>query len=89
MKLSIAPKQVMALDDVVAAPMRTSGVGQLEFLGDTDALVITSRTYTRANGGTYGQFIPAVSTTESATLAYVPQIQATPDFRTNIGFAET
>ena len=62
-KLSIAPKQVMALDDVVAATMRTSGVGQLEFLGDTDALIITSRTYTRANGGTYGQFIPAVSTT--------------------------
>jgi subtilisin-like proprotein convertase family protein len=88
-KLSIPPQQVMALDDVVAATMRTSGVGQLEFLGDTDALIITSRTYTRANGGTYGQFIPAVSTSESAAIAYVPRIQATPDFRTNIGFAET
>jgi subtilisin-like proprotein convertase family protein len=91
--LSVAPKQIVALDDVVAATMHTSGLGQLEFLGDTDALVITSRTYTRANGGTaagtYGQFIPAVSTTESSTLAYVPQIQATPDFRTNLGFAET
>ncbi|HXH41639.1 MAG TPA: proprotein convertase P-domain-containing protein, partial [Thermoanaerobaculia bacterium] len=31
-KLSIAPKQLMALDDVVAATLRTSGVGQLEFL---------------------------------------------------------
>jgi len=92
-KLSIAPRQVMALDDVVAATMRTSGVGQLEFLGDTDALIVTSRTFTRANGGTpagtYGQFIPAVSTSESATIAYVPRIQATPDFRTNVGFAET
>jgi subtilisin-like proprotein convertase family protein len=88
-KLSIPPQQVMALDDVVAATMRTSGVGQLEFLGDTDALIITSRTYTRANGGTYGQFIPAVSTSDSAAIAYVPRIQATPDFRTNIGFAET
>jgi len=88
-KLSIAPRQVLALDDVVAATMRTSGVGQLELLGDTDALVITSRTFTRANGGTYGQFIPAVSTSESAAIAYVPRIQVTPDFRTNIGFAET
>jgi subtilisin-like proprotein convertase family protein len=87
-KLSIASKQVVALDDVVTATMRTSGVGQLEFLGDTEALVITSRTYTRANGGTYGQFIPAVSTTESSTLAYVPQVQATTSFRTNLGFAE-
>jgi subtilisin-like proprotein convertase family protein len=88
-KLSIAPQQVMALDDVLAATMRTSGIGQLEFLGDTDALTITSRTYTRANGGTYGQFIAAVSTTESFSVAYVPQLQATADFRTNLGFAET
>lgn len=88
-KLSIAPQQVVALDDVVAATMRTSGLGQLEFLGDTDSLVVTSRTYTRANGGTYGQFIPAVSTTDSATIAYVSRIQITNNFRTNIGFAET
>lgn len=88
-KLSIAPQQVVALNDVVSATMRTSGVGQLEFLGDTDALVITSRTFTRANGGTYGQFIPAVSTSEAATIADVPRIQATSDFRTNIGYAET
>jgi len=88
-KLSIAARQVMALDDVVAATMRASGIGQLEFLGDTDALIITSRTFTRANGGTYGQFIPAVSTSDSAAITYVPRIQATPDFRTNLGFAET
>jgi subtilisin-like proprotein convertase family protein len=87
-KLSIAPQQIISLDDVVAATLRTSGVGQLEFLGVTSSLVITSRTYTRANGGTYGQFIPAVSTTDAVTVAYVPQIQATADFRTNLGFAE-
>jgi subtilisin-like proprotein convertase family protein len=88
-KLSIAPRQVMTLDDVVAATMQTSGVGQLEFLGDTDALVVTSRTFTRANGGTYGQFIPAVSTSESSSIAFVTRIQASSNFRTNIGFAET
>jgi subtilisin-like proprotein convertase family protein len=88
-KLSVAPQQVMALDDVVSATMRTSGVGQLEFLGDTDALIITSRTFTRANGGTYGQFIPAISTSEAAAIEYLPRIQAGLNFRTNIGFAET
>jgi subtilisin-like proprotein convertase family protein len=88
LKLSIPPQEVIALDDVVASTMRTSGVGQLEFLGDTSALVITSRTYTRANGGTYGQFIPSVPTTDASIFTYVPQIQATADFRTNLGFAE-
>mgnify|MGYP001791550883 CR=1 FL=1 len=91
-KLSIAPQQVMALDDVVSSTLRTSGFGQLEFLGDTGFLVITSRTYTHANGGTaagtYGQFIPAVSTTDAESVVNVPQIQATGDFRTNLGFAE-
>ncbi len=87
-KLSVAPQQVMALDDVVSATMRTSGVGQLEFLGDTGELAVTSRTYTHANGGTYGQFIPAVSTLDASMVAYVPQVQSTDDFRTNVGFAE-
>jgi subtilisin-like proprotein convertase family protein len=90
--LAIAPKQVVALDDVVATTMQTIGVGQLEFLGDTDALIITSRTYTRAGGGTlagtYGQFIPAVATTDATTLDSVPHILSSPDFRTNLGFAE-
>lgn len=87
-KLVVAPKQVVALDDVVAMTMQTSGVGQLEFLGDTEAVIVTSRTYTKAGGGTYGQFIPAVPTTDATTLANVPHILATADFRTNLGFAE-
>jgi len=90
-KLAVAPQQVMAFDDVVASLMETSGVGQLEFLGDTDALIITSRTYTKVTTGgpgTYGQFIPAVATTDATTLADVPHILSTADFRTNLGFAE-
>jgi subtilisin-like proprotein convertase family protein len=87
-KLAIAPKQVMALDDVVAATMQTNGIGQLEFLGETDGLIITSRTYTKSAAGTYGQFIPAVPTTDAAPLADVPHILSTADFRTNLGFAE-
>ena len=64
-KLSVLPQQLVTLDDVVASTMHTTGLGQLEFLGDTDSVVITSRTYTSASGGTYGQFIPAVPTTDS------------------------
>ncbi len=90
-KLAVAPQQIMALDDVVATLMETSGVGQIEFLGDTDALIITSRTFTKVTTGgpgTYGQFIPAVATTDATTLADVPHILSTADFRTNLGFAE-
>ncbi|MEA2236975.1 MAG: hypothetical protein QOC81_1699 [Thermoanaerobaculia bacterium] len=87
-KLAVAPKQVVALDDIVATTMQSSGLGQLEFLGDTDGMIITSRTYTKAAAGTYGQFIPAVATPDATTLADVPHILSTADFRTNLGFAE-
>jgi subtilisin-like proprotein convertase family protein len=90
-KLAVAPQQVMALDDVVATLMETSGVGQLEFLDDTDALIVTSRTFTKVTTGgpgTYGQFIGAVATTNATTLADVPHILSTSGFRTNLGFAE-
>jgi len=50
-------------------------------------VLATSRTYTRANGGgTYGQFIPATS---SSAVSYVTPLKSTADFRSNVGFAET
>ena len=84
--LSIAPQQVLALDDVVARTFQSVGTGALAVGGDAD-LVITSRTYTTSANGTYGQFIPSAES--SGTLYYVPQLQTNDAFRTNLGFAET
>jgi subtilisin-like proprotein convertase family protein len=83
--LSIAPQQVLALDDVVARTFETVGTGQLAIGGNAD-LVVTSRTYTKSANGTYGQFIPAADT--SGALFFIPQLQVNDAFRSNVGFAE-
>ncbi|MCU1349461.1 MAG: bacillolysin, partial [Acidobacteria bacterium] len=85
-RIELAPAEVVALDDVVASAFTMTGMGQLEVTGDPADIVVTSRTYTRGNGGTYGQFIPA---TPSSSFAWVAQLQSTADFRSNVGFAET
>jgi len=55
--------------------------------------VATARTYTQATSGTYGQFIPAVTPTQSVGLGggnlQLLQLEASERFRTNIGLAET
>ena len=78
--------EVVALDDVVASLFTTTGGGQLQIGASADDVLATSRTYTRANGGSYGQFIPA---TESSALSYVTQLKSAAAFRSNVGFAET
>jgi len=91
-KLALPPGQVVALDDAVVSAFETIGTGQLELTGGAADVLMTSRTYTRANGdcpggcGTFGQFIPA---TPSATAAWVAQLQSNGGFRSNLGFAET
>jgi subtilisin-like proprotein convertase family protein len=86
-RVELPPGEVVALDDVVSSTFATTGGGQLEIgAGEADVLA-TSRTYTKApGGGTYGQFIPA---TASSTLSYVTGLRSVPEFRSNVGFAET
>ena len=53
------------------------------------ALVVTSRTYNDAGGGTFGQFFPAVSFSQAVTFGrtgFLNQIRKNHDFRTNVGF---
>lgn len=92
MKYTVAPGQVLALDDVVAREFRTAGIGNLQVTGNTAALLVTSRTYNDAAGGTFGQFIPAASPSSSTafgdTPLHLPQLENTAAFRTNIGFSE-
>ena len=91
-KLVVAPKQVVALNDIVGSAMQSAGsLGSLEFQGDVADVVITSRTYTQDSRGTFGQFIPGANTAEAiggATHAAVTHLRNDADFRSNIGFAE-
>jgi len=77
--------QVVALDDVIGVALQTAGGGQLEIQGD---VIATSRTYTRSDGGTFGQFIPAVPVAAIPAVTFIPHVQNSDDYRSNVGFAE-
>lgn len=90
-KLVIAPKQVVALNDVVRATMQSSGLGAFELQGDVADLVVTSRTYTADARGTFGQFVAGVDTSEAiggARSAAVTHMRNDAEFRSNVGFTE-
>lgn len=91
-KLSIAPGQTVALDDVVSSVFRRSGLGNIEFRGSVGDLIISSRTYNRIGTRTFGYFAAAGKPENTARLEQSPlhisQLQNTLEFRTNIGITE-
>jgi hypothetical protein len=84
-KVHVPGGTTVALNDVVAATFGTSGTGQIEIQGE---VVATSRTFTRDGSGSYGQFIPAIAD-GGATAEFLPRIESSDEFRSNVGFAET
>ena len=91
-KVAIPPAQIVTLDDVVQSVMQSAGTGQLELAGAGGDIVAVSRTYTRAGGGSYGQFIPAANGSDAVgsgdSPVFIPGLENTGAFRSNIGFAE-
>ena len=92
--------EVRALDNLIRSqtwagdPMPSNSAGSLIVTTSaSSSLVATARTYTQATSGTYGQFIPAVTPTQSVGLGggnlQLLQLEASERFRTNIGLAET
>jgi hypothetical protein len=103
-KIALGPQQIVAVNDIVGTAMQAGGTGQLELIGPTDQVMAMSRTYTRGTDtpvcatadksvcGTFGQYIPSADPSEAvgsgdAPLA-IPGLENTPDYRSNIGFAE-
>jgi len=90
-RVALAPKQIVALDDIVGSVMQVAGTGQLEIIG-ADQVIMMSRTYTRSATGSYGQFVPSADASEAvggtdAPLS-IPGLENTTAYRSNIGFAE-
>ena len=90
-RVALAPKQIIALDDIVRNVMQVAGTGQLEIIG-ADRVIVMSRTYTRSATGSYGQFVPSADASEAvggtdAPLS-IPGLENTTAYRSNIGFAE-
>ncbi len=83
----------LSLVDVLASKFSFSGNAALYVSSGEQSLVITSRTYNEAAGGsTYGQFIPGVAVTDAlgaGQQGHLIYVTKSADYRTNVGFAGT
>ena len=93
---TIAANSVLALDNLIAStwPMLTQTAGSLVVSStSTSSLVTTARTYTQTTSGTYGQFIPGVTSAQGVGAGdpalQLLQLESSSNYRTNIGLAET
>ncbi|HEX3071666.1 MAG TPA: DUF4214 domain-containing protein [Thermoanaerobaculia bacterium] len=95
-QVTIAAGEVKALDNVLVKQFNlTTGNGSvLATTAGDSSLVVTARTFSRdkATGGTFGQFIPGVTTADSVgngdRALQVLQLEESPAFRTNLGLVE-
>jgi len=87
-RLSLAPGQTLAFDDVLDTIFSTAGTGSLEVLGE---VLVSSRTFLRrADTGTLGQLVP--SDLETTTLGGPPLLVApipSAPSRVNLGLTES
>ncbi|HYK01729.1 MAG TPA: hypothetical protein VE974_08235 [Thermoanaerobaculia bacterium] len=92
--VTIPAGQVRQFDRTLSSVFGVSNDGGAVHISTASAarLVATARTYNQTNGGTYGQFISAVTPAESASretrALQVLQVEESARFRTNLGLAE-
>jgi len=93
--LTVNPGEVTVLDNVLASRFGTTNAGgamHVDTLTDAN-LVVTGRTYNQVDGGgTYGQFIAAVTPADAVgkgtRTLNVLQVEDSSRYRTNLGIAE-
>ncbi len=90
----LAAREVWAIDNVIPTLWHGTGGGAVVATTDNSApLVVTARTYSRRDdGGTFGQFIPGVTASDSVGPGDLPlqvvQLEQSPAFRSNLGLVE-
>jgi len=93
--LTVNPGEVTILDNIVASRFGATNIGgamHVDTLTDSN-LVVTGRTYNQVDGGgTYGQFIAAVTPADAVgkgtRVLNVLQVEDSTRYRTNLGIAE-
>jgi subtilisin-like proprotein convertase family protein len=89
---TIAPGQVLALNDVVGSEFGyADSIGELTLLGADTRFITTSRAYTQSSNGTFGLFVPAFrsgSTLGPGEQATANGLAKNAQFHTNAGFTE-
>lgn len=90
----LAAGQVWSINNVLPTLWNTTGGGAVVAKTDNNAaLVLTARTYSRrSDGGTFGQFIPGVTSSDAIGVGDRPlqivQLEQSSAFRTNVGMVE-
>jgi uncharacterized repeat protein (TIGR01451 family) len=93
--ISINAGEIRTLDSVVANLFQLTNAGGAVHVttpGNSN-LIVTGRTYNATSAGTFGQFIPAVTQTDSignneGTALHILQVEDSVRYRTNLGLAE-
>ena len=92
---TIGAGQILSIDNVLPSlwSLNASGGAVTITTANAAALVATARTFSReADGGTYGQFIPAVTATDAVGLGErgleILQLEDSANFRSNVGLVE-
>lgn len=92
--LQIAPGEVKVLDNVLPSLFSVTGTGGALVVetAANSSLVVTGRTYSKEGDGTYGQFIPGITSAEGTSVSERPleilQVEESPAYRSNIGVFE-
>ena len=92
---TIGAGETLAVDNVLPSLWNTTGGGSVVATTANDSqLVLTARTFSRdkSNGGTFGQFIPGVTSADAVgngdRALQIVQLEESPAFRTNLGLVE-
>ncbi len=91
---TIAAGEVVEMNDLLESTFGTTNtLGSLHITTpEKSKLVPTARTYNKTTNGTYGQFIPAVCSSQGARSGGRPlqilQVEQSPQYRTNLGLFE-
>jgi len=90
----INTNEVRSLDNLLQSEFGLTNVGgALHVTTVVDApLIVSARTYNQTDNGTFGQFVPAVTTTDAVGAGErslnILQVEDSDRFRTNLGLAE-
>lgn len=92
--ITVGPNQIHAIDNVLPTLWNLTGGGAVTVSAANAApVVVTARTYSRQeDGGTFGQFIPAVNAAQAVGATEraleVVQLEESTAFRSNLGLVE-
>jgi len=86
----VGSRYSLRLDDVVEDTFGEGSTSGAILVSSSEPLIVSSRTYNDAAGGTFGQYVPGLPESEAIEQGdevRLIQLTRTDDFRTNIGFA--